>query len=1122
MRPPADNTADRAPPPRRRRRRRVGLVALIGLAIVAAAMMVLVIAAIGRPLAAPDWVRERIEARASAALPDAEVRFGAVSLIVARGFEPRLRLQDVDLSEGSGRPVLTLSDIEVSLSAGALLDGRLRPGNVRLAGARVKVRRLADGVFDLALGADLRPLGQAVSAAQLVEAVDAVMARPGLASLRNVTAEALTLRYEDVRTGRAWTVDGGRLRLSRQDGELSVSGDFALLGGHDYATTLEVSYSSAIGSAAARFGMNFQDMAAGDIADQAPALAWLDVLRAPISGSLRAGLDAAGALGRLDATLQIGAGAVQPTEETRPVPFESARVYLGYDPVTRQLDFDEISVRSQWVSLRAAGTAALRDFQAGWPRELLGQVTVGDIAANPDRLYADPVQIDRAEMDFRLRLDPFALDIGRLSIADRGTTLRARGTMAARPEGWALSLDGEMDTITPQRVLALWPRRVKPRTRRWMEENLFAATLHDIRLAYRNAAGTAERVYAAYEFTGAELSYADDMPRLEQATGHAELVDDRFVATGVRGRVVAPQGGAVDVGGSSLVVPDVRIDDAPARVELRSRSTVTAALAMLDLDPINALENTDLPVTMADGRAEVTASLALRLKKDLPPEEVLFSGQARLSDLRSDKIVPGRVLAAPLLSVRADNDSLRIGGRGRLGRVPFDAEWRTALGPGADGRSRVAGTVTLSPAFAEEFAIGLPPGAVSGRNAADFEIALSPDAAPAFSLSSDLAGLGLALSWIDWTLPDPVPGRLEVAGTLGEPPGIDRLELAAPGLDLLGQVRLTDAGQLDRAEFTRARVGDWLKAPVTLVGRGPGQPPEVRVTGGWIDMRTVAPGGPGGRIGAPGDAGTGEGGPLVLTLDRLQVSDGIALTGLEGQFATAGGLDGTFTAQVNGSAGVTGRVVPRDGRSAFRIQSANAGATLRAAGVLERARRGAMDLTLLPVGAPGTYDGRLKIRDIWLRDAPAMAELLNAASVVGLLEQFRGNGLLFGEVESRFRLTPSRVVVQQGSAVGASLGLSMDGVMDLETGRMDMQGVISPFYLFNAMGAVLTRKGEGLIGFNYRMRGTADDPRVQVNPLSIFTPGMFREIFRRSPPDPDSPPDVRAEPRQRPQPQPRQ
>jgi len=42
-----------------------------------------------------------------------------------------------------------------------------------------------------------------------------------------------------------------------------------------------------------------------------------------------------------------------------------------------------------------------------------------------------------------------------------------------------------------------------------------------------------------------------------------------------------------------------------------------------------------------------------------------------------------------------------------------------------------------------------------------------------------------------------------------------------------------------------------------------------------------------------------------------------------------------------------------------------------------------------------------------------------------------------------------------------------------------------------------------LLGFNYTLAGEPGQPRVQVNPLSIFTPGMFRDIFRRPAPEPN-------------------
>jgi hypothetical protein len=54
--------------------------------------------------------------------------------------------------------------------------------------------------------------------------------------------------------------------------------------------------------------------------------------------------------------------------------------------------------------------------------------------------------------------------------------------------------------------------------------------------------------------------------------------------------------------------------------------------------------------------------------------------------------------------------------------------------------------------------------------------------------------------------------------------------------------------------------------------------------------------------------------------------------------------------------------------------------------------------------------------------------------------------------------------------------------------------------MLNGIGGIFTRQGEGLFGFNFTLTGTTSAPDVGVNPLSVLTPGMFREIFRRPPP----------------------
>ena len=76
----------------------------------------------------------------------------------------------------------------------------------------------------------------------------------------------------------------------------------------------------------------------------------------------------------------------------------------------------------------------------------------------------------------------------------------------------------------------------------------------------------------------------------------------------------------------------------------------------------------------------------------------------------------------------------------------------------------------------------------------------------------------------------------------------------------------------------------------------------------------------------------------------------------------------------------------------------------------------------------------------------------------------------------------------------------MEGYYWLEAQQMDMEGVISPVYAVNMLGGLFSRQGEGLLGFQYSLKGPTSQPKVQVNPLSVLTPGMFRELFRRAPP----------------------
>ncbi|MGJ8611303.1 MAG: YhdP family protein, partial [Octadecabacter sp.] len=869
--------------------------------------------------------------------------------------------------------------------------------------------------------------------------------------------------------------------------------DVALLSGRSYVTTAELTYSSPRGARTAELGVSITDAAAADIASQSPVLSWLEVLDAPISGALRGQLDEDGKLTSVSATLQIGAGELRPNSQTRPIPFESARTYISYDPLAERLTFDLFEVDSAFGRVAGSGRTYLREFENGRPLAVLGQLDFSDISIAPQVVLDDPVALSNGSIDFRLRLDPFTLDIGQAVVVNDGVPLRMDGQVRAEADGWSVALNVATAQIGAAQVMALWPPDLSPRTRDWLKNNVRSGDVMNPNLAFRIRTDARPSIALSMELRNTEIGVLPSLPPIVGAGGVLSIIDRRVAVSLDAGYITAPEGGRIELAGSTMVIP-VTGPNAPARFDLSLRGRVTAAMAILNLAPFRVLRNSDLPVSFAQGQAQMTVALDTPLGKGITPDQRVWSASADLRDVRSDALIPNRTLTATRLEVRADAESLLVRGPMRMGDVGGTVVFSRALGAGSEGTARVTADTTISPAALRAFNIALPDGMLTGETPAQIAIDLTDPAAAGFRLTSDLRGAGLSLAGVGWNKARSAIGALTIVGQLGATPRIDQLSISAPGLQTTGTIRLAAGGGLERASFERVRLGGWLDAPVVLIGRGAGRPVRVQIAGGSLDLRSANFGG------GSGGGDSGEGAPLEIALDRLRITDTIQIDNFRGTFTSPAGLQGQFQGNVNGATPIRGTLVPMNGQSAVRIVSNDAGGLLRATGLLRNAYSGDMQLTLIPTGAEGTYDGTVIGSALRVQDAPMLANLLDAISVVGLITQMDGQGILFSDVDAKFRLTPDQVIVTESSAVGPGLGISLDGIYWQGAGVLDFQGVVSPLYIVNQIGSVFTRRGEGLIGFNFNIRGPVDNPQVTVNPLSALTPGMFRDIFRRPPP----------------------
>ncbi|MFM7446015.1 MAG: hypothetical protein ACKO2N_19300, partial [Tabrizicola sp.] len=1008
------------------RRGRLSLTVVVTLVLLALAFGYLTLAYTGKTLRFPVWGVARIEAQlnenlAGARLPKGSaLSLGGVELAVDRDFVPRFRLDDIRVIDSNGRSLLALPEAVLAFDPTALMSGKIRPSHLRLTGARIAVRRDETGRIDLQLEGRSPGAGPKDASAVLA-AVERLFATPTFASLQSIEAEGLTLRLTDDRAGRSWEVGDGRLVIDNGATAISAELGLTLLDGADPAQAV-LTLVSDKGAATARLSAKVDNIAATDLAAMAPPLAFLAFVDAPISGQLEARLDEGGNFASLSGALGLGAGSLAPGQGARPVAFDKASLSLSYDPAAARINLANLSVESASLRLTARGHGDLLDstgapvVPGALPVSIQAQIAFDKVMVDPEGLFEAPVRFNQGALDLRLRLSPFRMDIGQLSLVEGDERLLLSGFVAAEEKGWGGALDLSLNQIATERLLKVWPVSVVPKTRVWFADNVGQGQLTDVQAALRLEPGKQPQFNLSYEFFDTEVRFVRTLPPILNGRGHSTLENKTYTVALDQGHVIAPEGGRIEADGTVFQIPDITQCPATAKVDLVTQASLTATLSLLDQEPFSFFSKAGQPYNLGDGRADLTATILMPMKAKIPFEEVNFTVAGTIRDFTSPALVPGRILTAPEVQVAVNTDGLQLSGKGKLDRMPIDLTYLQGFGPEQKGRARVNGTVTLSDPILRDFGLDLPAGSVKGEGPAAIDVALVKDQPPQLTLTSNLTGLALRLDALGWSKAAKGKATLDLEARLSREPVVERLTLKAPGLEARGRITTREGGGLDKAVFDRVIAGDWLDAPVTLTGRGKGAALDVAVSGGTLDMRRMP------------DGEGGDSGPVTVRLDALRISDGIRLTDFQGEFGAKGGFNGTFVAGVNGSGQISGTVVPMQMGSAVRILSDNAGAVMAAAGIFDKGRGGSLDMSLIPRGPKGEYSGKASFTRMRVQGAPALAELLSAVSVVGLLEQMNGEGLAFNNGEVTFVLTPKGVEIRQGSAVGASLGISFAGL----------------------------------------------------------------------------------------------
>ena len=1023
------------------------------------------------------------------------VEIGSVSIVsIDTGAGNRILLRNVIVSDVNGVQLVAVPEMIARFSILDLFYGRLAPNNVSIVGSELNLKRDKQGVISF-LGAG----SETVFSENLLPLLDIFGNRADISTLNVVELLNTKITFYDQITDETWVSAGSELSLKRNGRKILGRAVFQLEEGEldsINSTSLILNASYILESETASMSIQFSDAESTSIADFFNTFDWLRNLDANLSGSIRAQLARDGKVGHLHGVLEMADGRLVDTPEGQPITFSTAKVYFDFDSYKDELTVSQLDFETSSGSGSGSGVLEFTRDKLGGVSSLVGQLRFGNILIKRPDLFDKDVAIREVALDARISFWPLKIDVGQLAVFDGDTVIKMSGSSEAGKAHWISSYDLDIDRISVPRLKELWPKTLVNKTRKWVRENVFSGMFTDVVGGLRVTKGQPN--YALnFSFEKSNFNFLDTVPNLQDGDGFGYLTENDLRLDMNAGYVVAPNGTKVDISGSGLFVPNTNVRPTPGEVTFKAHGDIEAALGLLNVEKFRFLDKFGLKPNLGKGAVSISGLFKLPLSAGTKKEDVELALDAELLNVYSTDLIEDRTITARRLAGKITDQGVTLTGDVKIDTIPVNVTWTQSFDQRST-QSKIDAHFNLSDKNLKAFDVEFPDGILSGSTPAHVAVNLRRGSPSKFKLSSNLVGANINIPALNWSKDENSKGQLTIIGSLGQQVDVDNLVFQAPGFETVGSFDFDAKNRLQRARLRRLNIGKWLSTSAVIKLRADGHT-DISLNGGTADLRYF------------NRASSSEKNRLFkskinLNLERVRVNNDLSLTEVTGQLSTKGGLKGAFVGRVNGSTQIEGQLFPQKSGTAIELNSKNAGGVLASSKLLNNAREGVLRIVLIPREDDANYDGILEIQRIRFKDASALAALLNGISLVGALQQLEGEGIHFSNIEGQFKLRNNGVKLEKISAVGPSMGMTLDGWYNTRTKDVDFEGVITPFYAVNGVferifgQLVGRRKGEGMFSFTYRMRGQATAPDVVVNPLSILTPGAFREIFRQKPP----------------------
>lgn len=1032
----------------------------------------------------------------------------------ARG-EYRLRLRELSILDAEDEEAASAPEILTTFDIGDFLRGAVGPKTVAANGARFRIVRRENLNVDIPIVKKAPPPSRQGQLAALLEG------RLLKSAFQSAELSGAEITFFDVASGRSWSAPDTQVYLRRNEQGLAALVEGRIdMDGEKAGIAASADYD--MESEAINVVVDGENFPVGDLlstfyGDGA------GILDAPVSGRAVIAFTTEGAVLSSAFDARVGEGFLTIAGARRAV--SSVEWNTGFDPATNRFSIDRFAFDVEGAKGAIAGAVAISfgdDIRK--PESISFDLASNEILVTaPDQLPAPLPVTDLAlggqyfVNDRRLALSSLKARFAGLAADGVLTLLRPRGFDGGTPPSPGVIADIDIEgALDPERLLAIWPKRIALGARDWIEARLDAATIENLDFAMNLLPGAVgedgglpdEALTLVFDARNVRARYVDGMTPLRNGSGSGVLRGNSFLL-----KVDSARVGDVAISGGEVSFPVFMPKWQPTYYRFTAAGSAKNILSILDEAPLSLLSKVNLSPDQFSGEARADIEITRPNKSEVAPEEYGYSGEAKFTNMAIADLIGDIEFANADGTVNLKTRGMTVTANAELADdAPIELVWRQNFYE-QDGPSDIAISGVFSSSTGDLF--GVPtrqflrgPVAFEANAVGDF------GAFETIDITADFSGAALMVDALGWRKAAGAPAAGEIAMTFNEG-GVTVRKLSVEGetVNIFGGLSLDGAGALVKADLPRFYLADAADFAFTAQRDAAGGL-DLTAVGDFLNAQPVLT-----QIleGAPAQDGAeplrwGAGVNIRARIDQIAMREGVVYRDgaldlyrnaeqLQALDFTAFGEDGkplTVSMALTGAeAGAARAVEARSSaigelmRAVFGLRSIEGG-------------EGSMLLALHQPGVPG-FEGVLEARNLQVVDAPLLARVFSAGSLDGLANLLNGEGIDFSYAYGKFDYMNGVVSLNDMRATGASVGITADGTVGVgPDGRADLSGAVAPIYALNSVlgnapiiGDILVgKKGEGILAFTYNVSGDAGNPSVFVNPLSALTPGIFRQLMQ--------------------------